>query len=110
MYHLGFYSRGFNKTPFDVDRVVIVSYNILGTENAAKHPELYRGVLPKHLDWEYRKKVLYKEVKSYQASILCFQASLSSYWNSCVDTGIFYEQRENSFMCKCSHIPKVIQK
>ncbi|KAI3454902.1 hypothetical protein Pfo_011565 [Paulownia fortunei] len=62
------------------DRVVIVSYNILGIENATKHPELYRGVLPKYLDWEYRKKLLCKEVKGYQASILCFQASLCSSW------------------------------
>ncbi|KAL8492426.1 hypothetical protein ACS0TY_023855 [Phlomoides rotata] len=55
------------------DRVVIVSYNILGVENATKHPELYRGVSPKHLDWEYRKKLLCRELKGYQASILCFQ-------------------------------------
>ncbi|KAK6148660.1 hypothetical protein DH2020_019572 [Rehmannia glutinosa] len=55
------------------DRVVIVSYNILGDENATKHPELYRGVSPKYLDWEYRKKLLCEEVKGYQASILCFQ-------------------------------------
>ncbi|KAK6148648.1 hypothetical protein DH2020_019560 [Rehmannia glutinosa] len=43
------------------DRVVIVSYNILGDENATKHPELYRGVSPKYLDWEYRKKLLCEE-------------------------------------------------
>ncbi|GFP85846.1 carbon catabolite repressor protein 4 homolog 5 [Phtheirospermum japonicum] len=55
------------------DRVVIVSYNILGAENARNHPELYRRVSPKHLDWDYRKKLLCKEVKDYQASILCFQ-------------------------------------
>ncbi|EYU45447.1 hypothetical protein MIMGU_mgv1a022739mg, partial [Erythranthe guttata] len=55
------------------DRVVIVSYNILGVENSTKHPELYRDVSPKYLDWEYRKKILCKEVKGYQPSILCFQ-------------------------------------
>ncbi|KAL7139418.1 hypothetical protein ABFS83_09G049200 [Erythranthe nasuta] len=55
------------------DRVVIVSYNILGVENSTKHPELYRDVPPKYLDWEYRKKILCKEVKGYQPSILCFQ-------------------------------------
>ncbi|XP_011072943.1 carbon catabolite repressor protein 4 homolog 5 isoform X1 [Sesamum indicum] len=55
------------------DRFVIVSYNILGVENATKHPELYRGVSPKYLDWGHRKKLLCKEVKDYQASILCFQ-------------------------------------
>ncbi|XP_051148131.1 carbon catabolite repressor protein 4 homolog 5 isoform X2 [Andrographis paniculata] len=55
------------------DKVVIVSYNILGVENATKHPELYSGVSPKYLDWQRRKKLLCKEVKSYQPSIMCFQ-------------------------------------
>ncbi|CAA0818397.1 Carbon catabolite repressor protein 4 homolog 5 [Striga hermonthica] len=55
------------------DRVVIVSYNILAAENARNHPELYRDVRPKHLDWEYRKNILCKEIKKYQASVLCFQ-------------------------------------
>ncbi|XP_057804978.1 carbon catabolite repressor protein 4 homolog 5 isoform X1 [Salvia miltiorrhiza] len=55
------------------DRVVIVSYNILGVENATKHPELYSRVSPEYMDWEYRKKVLCKEIRGYQPSILCFQ-------------------------------------
>ncbi|KAH6807701.1 DNAse I-like superfamily protein [Perilla frutescens var. frutescens] len=55
------------------DRVVIVSYNLLGVENATKHPQLYRGVSPEYLDWEYRKKLLCKELRGYQPSILCFQ-------------------------------------
>ncbi|KAL6584471.1 hypothetical protein OROMI_003760 [Orobanche minor] len=55
------------------DRVVILSYNVLGVENARKHPELYRSVSPKFLKWESRKMLLCKEVKAYQAGILCFQ-------------------------------------
>ncbi|KZV33021.1 carbon catabolite repressor protein 45 [Dorcoceras hygrometricum] len=55
------------------DKIVLVSYNILGVDNATKHPELYRDVSPKHLDWEFRKKLLCKEVTGYQPSILCFQ-------------------------------------
>ncbi|XP_073150848.1 carbon catabolite repressor protein 4 homolog 5 [Henckelia pumila] len=55
------------------DKIVLVSYNILGVDNAAKHPELYRDVSPKYLDWEFRKKLLCKEVTGYQPSILCFQ-------------------------------------
>ncbi|XP_073052764.1 carbon catabolite repressor protein 4 homolog 5 [Primulina eburnea] len=55
------------------DKIVLVSYNILGVDNAAKHPELYRDVSPKYLDWEFRKKLLCKEVIGYQPSILCFQ-------------------------------------
>lgn len=55
------------------DRVVIVSYNILGVENASNHPELYWGVSPEYLNWDYRKKLICKEIRGYQPSILCFQ-------------------------------------
>ncbi|XP_022885605.1 carbon catabolite repressor protein 4 homolog 5 [Olea europaea var. sylvestris] len=56
-----------------VGKVILVSYNILGVENAAKHPQLYRRVSRKYLDWEHRKKLLCKEIRGYKPSILCFQ-------------------------------------
>ncbi|XP_074317215.1 carbon catabolite repressor protein 4 homolog 5 isoform X2 [Silene latifolia] len=56
------------------DRIVIVSYNILGVENALKHPYLYRNISPKHLDWDHRKTLIRKELRQYNPSILCFQA------------------------------------
>ncbi|KAL2479080.1 Carbon catabolite repressor protein 4-like protein 5 [Forsythia ovata] len=56
-----------------VGKVILVSYNILGVANAAKHPQLYRRVSPKYLDWEYRKKLLCKEIRGYRPSILCLQ-------------------------------------
>ncbi|XP_028089468.1 carbon catabolite repressor protein 4 homolog 5 isoform X2 [Camellia sinensis] len=55
------------------DKVIFVSYNILGVENASKHPDLYSNVPPKFLDWDRRKMLLCKEISQYNASILCFQ-------------------------------------
>lgn len=55
------------------DKFVVVSYNILGVENALKHPDLYDKVPPKFLKWERRKKLIREEMSSYNASILCLQ-------------------------------------
>ncbi|XP_059640692.1 carbon catabolite repressor protein 4 homolog 5 isoform X2 [Cornus florida] len=55
------------------DKVVFVSYNILGVENASKHPDLYLNVPSKHLDWDRRKKLICKEIIRYHPSIICFQ-------------------------------------
>ncbi|KAE8124944.1 hypothetical protein FH972_019783 [Carpinus fangiana] len=55
------------------DKVVVVSYNILGVENALKHPDLYYKVPPKLLEWDRRKILICEEINHYNASILCFQ-------------------------------------
>lgn len=55
------------------DKVVFVSYNILGVENASKHPDLYYKVPQNCLDWDCRKKLICKEITRYNPSILCFQ-------------------------------------
>ncbi|KAK4735937.1 hypothetical protein R3W88_010198 [Solanum pinnatisectum] len=55
------------------DRVVFMSYNILGVKNAAAHEDLYRNVSPKYLDWDYRKKLICKEIRDYNPGIMCFQ-------------------------------------
>ncbi|XP_031279069.1 carbon catabolite repressor protein 4 homolog 5 isoform X1 [Pistacia vera] len=55
------------------DKFVVVSYNILGVENALKHPDLYMDVPPEFLEWERRKRLIREEIKRYNASILCFQ-------------------------------------
>ncbi|KAK9105705.1 hypothetical protein Scep_022549 [Stephania cephalantha] len=55
------------------DKFVVVSYNILGVENALKHPDLYDGVPPRFLEWERRRRLIRKEIKRYSPSILCFQ-------------------------------------
>lgn len=57
------------------DRVVFVSYNILGVENATNHPDLYYKVPQEFLDWDCRKEQIRLEIAKYNPSILCFQAS-----------------------------------
>ncbi|KAI5660187.1 hypothetical protein M9H77_28980 [Catharanthus roseus] len=72
-----FEHRQWNNSTLDLssykDRVIFVSYNILGVENASKHPDLYRKVSPKYMDWDYRKQLLRKEIKDYKAGIMCLQ-------------------------------------
>ncbi|KAL6010907.1 hypothetical protein ACLOJK_001350 [Asimina triloba] len=56
------------------ERIVVVSYNILGVENASRHIDLYDRVQPQYLNWEWRKKLICKEIGLYMPGILCFQA------------------------------------
>lgn len=64
--------------PFEniADGFVVLSYNILGVDNAAKHGELYIGVPSENLDWNKRKKLIRDEIRLYNPSILCLQASI----------------------------------
>ncbi|KAL2321203.1 hypothetical protein Fmac_030172 [Flemingia macrophylla] len=55
------------------DKVVIVSYNILGVENASKHLDLYSNIPYSFLEWNRRKRLILEEINNYNAGILCFQ-------------------------------------
>ncbi|ESQ27783.1 hypothetical protein EUTSA_v10018567mg [Eutrema salsugineum] len=55
------------------DKVVLVSYNLLGVDNASNHMDLYFNVPPRHLEWSRRKHLICKEIGGYNASILCLQ-------------------------------------
>ncbi|XP_054787087.1 carbon catabolite repressor protein 4 homolog 5-like isoform X2 [Prosopis cineraria] len=55
------------------DKIVVVSYNILGVENASKHPDLYSNIPHRFLEWDRRKLLIREEIYNYNASILCFQ-------------------------------------
>eukprot|EP00268_Persea_americana_P041308 TRINITY_DN4110_c0_g1_i9.p1 TRINITY_DN4110_c0_g1~~TRINITY_DN4110_c0_g1_i9.p1 ORF type:complete len:479 (-),score=63.07 TRINITY_DN4110_c0_g1_i9:419-1855(-) len=55
------------------DGFVIVSYNILGVENASNHQDLYSQIQSKYLNWNRRKKLIREELQIYKPSILCFQ-------------------------------------
>lgn len=55
------------------DKFVLVSYNILGVENASRHPDLYCNIPWKYMDWDHRKACLHRELTKYDPSILCFQ-------------------------------------
>ncbi|MED6204682.1 Carbon catabolite repressor protein 4 5 [Stylosanthes scabra] len=55
------------------DKVTIVSYNILGVDNASKHLDLYANTPRSFLEWERRKRLIFEEINTYNASVLCFQ-------------------------------------
>ncbi|KAK7291436.1 hypothetical protein RIF29_06575 [Crotalaria pallida] len=55
------------------DKLIVVSYNILGVNNASKHMDLYPNVPHRFLNWESRKGLILEEINNYDASILCFQ-------------------------------------
>lgn len=57
------------------DKLVVVSYNILGVNNALNHPDLYNKVSAKFLEWDRRKVLIHGEINTYNASILCFQVN-----------------------------------
>lgn len=55
------------------DRFMIVSYNILGDDNASKHSDLYEQVDPEDLNWETRMRRICREIRRYEPGILCLQ-------------------------------------
>jgi len=55
---------------------VVVSYNILGVENASNHLDLYSNIPHRFLRWDRRKRLILEEINNYNASILCFQVVL----------------------------------
>ncbi|XP_073220184.1 carbon catabolite repressor protein 4 homolog 5 isoform X2 [Cicer arietinum] len=55
------------------DTIVVVSYNILGVENASNHLDLYSNIPRRFLEWGRRKRLILEEIDSYNANILCFQ-------------------------------------
>ncbi|XP_022135390.1 carbon catabolite repressor protein 4 homolog 5-like [Momordica charantia] len=56
-----------------IDKIMVASYNILGVENASKHPDLYHRVPSKFLNWSFRKELICNAIKFYNAGILCLQ-------------------------------------
>ncbi|KAL6175318.1 hypothetical protein ACLB2K_051959 [Fragaria x ananassa] len=55
------------------EKFVVVSYNILGVDNASNHSDMYSNVPPKYMKWKRRRRLIRKEVNSYNAGIVCFQ-------------------------------------
>lgn len=58
---------------FSAEKFVVVSYNILGVDNASNHSDMYSNVPPKYMKWKRRRRLIRKEVNSYNAGIVCFQ-------------------------------------
>lgn len=78
-----------------LDKLVVVSYNILGVENASKHQDLYSGVPPKFLEWKRRKRLICKEIRLYDAGIICFQVSIFHLRYLCHMSVVYRKLKEN---------------
>ncbi|XP_052723172.1 carbon catabolite repressor protein 4 homolog 5 isoform X3 [Vigna angularis] len=65
------------------DKIVVVSYNILGVQNASNHPDLYSNIPHRFLEWDKRKRLILEEINNYNASILCFQARTGEAKDGC---------------------------
>ena len=54
-------------------RFKIATYNLLAPDLLANNWELYRRISEAFLDWEYRKRKIYQELKYLSVDILCMQ-------------------------------------
>ncbi|KAI5076453.1 hypothetical protein GOP47_0008518 [Adiantum capillus-veneris] len=60
--------------PLSAGRFVVVSFNILGVDNANQHcRELYWHIPPFVMDWNYRKKRILLELGLWSPDIICLQ-------------------------------------
>lgn len=57
-------------------RVLVVSYNILGDDNASNHRDLYAHIPPHFMKWERRKSLICQQLREWSADIICLQARL----------------------------------
>lgn len=51
----------------------VLSYNILAQTLLEKHTELYTGSSRMYLNWEFRKQLLYRELRDSHADFICLQ-------------------------------------
>ncbi|GLJ12881.1 hypothetical protein SUGI_0199780 [Cryptomeria japonica] len=55
------------------DKFLLVSYNILGDENATHHSDLYHHI-PSHLmNWSSRRRLICQELDMWKPNVICFQ-------------------------------------
>ncbi|XP_077230051.1 carbon catabolite repressor protein 4 homolog 3-like isoform X2 [Tasmannia lanceolata] len=55
------------------ERVRVVSYNILGDDNASKHSDLYSHIPSDFMNWETRRKLICRELSGLNPDIVCLQ-------------------------------------
>ncbi|KAJ4825121.1 hypothetical protein Tsubulata_136953 [Turnera subulata] len=55
------------------ERFTVVSYNILGDQNAYYHRDMYPNVPSPFMKWAHRKRVLCDELIGYSPDIICLQ-------------------------------------
>ncbi|KAI8542959.1 hypothetical protein RHMOL_Rhmol08G0181000 [Rhododendron molle] len=57
----------------DKERVMVVSYNILGDRNASKHKDFYRNVPSLYMNWDRRKRIICEELIGWNPDVICLQ-------------------------------------
>ena len=67
--------------PYATERLVVVSYNILGDRNASKHRDLYRNVPSIYMKWDHRKRIICEELIGWNPDIICLQVSFLLLFN-----------------------------
>lgn len=55
------------------ERFTVASYNILADRNASEHRDLYLNVPSRYVKWDYRKRVICKEIFGWDPDIICLQ-------------------------------------
>ncbi|KAL5726289.1 hypothetical protein ACHQM5_009343 [Ranunculus cassubicifolius] len=55
------------------EKFTVVSYNILGDKNAAKHRDLYSLIPQEYMKWDRRKKLICEELIEKDSDIICLQ-------------------------------------
>ena len=55
--------------------VAVVSQNILGDHNAAKHRDLYLNIPFDYMKWDRRKELILQDIYQLNANIVCLQVS-----------------------------------
>lgn len=55
------------------ERFTVASYNILADRNASKHADMYLNVPSSYVKWDYRKRVICKELFEWDPDIICLQ-------------------------------------
>ncbi|XP_042397142.1 carbon catabolite repressor protein 4 homolog 3-like isoform X1 [Zingiber officinale] len=55
------------------DYFMLISYNILGDNNASKHGELYHNIPLDIMNWNSRKRFIFHEIDSLNGDLLCLQ-------------------------------------
>ena len=58
------------------DRFILLSYNVLGDNNASNHEDLYVNIPFDVLRWDKRKPLICQEIYRWNADIVCLQASM----------------------------------
>lgn len=55
------------------ERFLVMSYNILGDDNASNHHDLYSHIPSHFMNWDRRKRLICQELNGWSPHIVCLQ-------------------------------------